>query len=108
MHITYIGLGKMGHNMVERLIEKGHTVTAYDPDESARARAAHAGARVTESISALMEHDRAPRTIWIMVPHQVVDEVLKELSAHLERPDTIIEGGNSPFKKPGARARARQ
>lgn len=104
MEIAYIGLGKMGHNMVKRLLEHGHTVTAYDPDKDARTRTEEAGADITASLKELMEAVAAPRTIWLMVPHQAVDNVLNELAPHIEEGDTIIEGGNSPFRQTIKRA----
>jgi len=108
MHITYIGLGKMGHNMVARLLEKGYTVHAYDPSEEARKEADALGAETRETIAELMQQGVSPRTIWIMVPHQVVDDVLDELAPHLREGDTIIEGGNSPFRETIRRAKTHQ
>ncbi len=105
MHITYIGLGKMGLNMVTRLLEKGHTVTAYDRDNDARAAAEKLGAKVASTIPDLMADSPSPRTVWLMVPHQVVGDVLDELKDHLKEGDTIIEGGNSPFRDSVARAK---
>jgi 6-phosphogluconate dehydrogenase len=99
MHITYIGLGKMGRNMVERLLEKGHTVSAYDPLEDARYVAEKLGVTTFSSISSLLEHSTSPRTVWIMVPHTNVDSVLDELQPLLKKGDAIIEGGNSPYKE---------
>ncbi len=106
MHIAYIGLGKMGRNMVERLLSKGHAVTAYDPSEDARAEASALGAKTVASLAALMSESPSPRTVWLMVPHQVVDNVLADLAPHLTEGDTIIEGGNSPFKETVRRAQA--
>jgi 6-phosphogluconate dehydrogenase len=105
MHILYIGLGKMGFNMVTRMREKGHTVTAYDPSEDTRARAKEAGVGVAESLSQLVLNATSPRTLWLMVPHQAVDEVLETVVPLLSKGDTIIEGGNSPFKKTKIRAK---
>lgn len=99
MEIGYIGLGKMGYNMTERLVEKGHAVIAYDPDTQARGRAKDVGADTVGSIPELVAHIKAPRTVWIMVPHQAVDDVLHELLPLLEKGDTVIEGGNSPYKE---------
>jgi 6-phosphogluconate dehydrogenase len=97
MNIAYIGLGKMGCNMVERLIAKGHTVTAYDPDPTARERAEHVGATTVPTLSALLTAIPTPRTIWCMVPHGTVDTVLNDLEPSLAPSDTIIDGGNSPY-----------
>jgi len=104
MHIAYIGLGKMGRNMVERLVAKGHTVTAYDPDEAARNATEALGATTAPSVATLMEAVPTPRTVWLMVPHGVVEHVLEELQPHLTAGDTVIEGGNSPFKETKRRA----
>jgi 6-phosphogluconate dehydrogenase len=98
MHIGYIGLGKMGLNMVERLLGHTHAVTAYDVSDDARKKAENIGAETSSSLKALIEKLETPRTIWIMVPHTVVGAVLDELEPLLTKGDTIIEGGNSPFK----------
>ena len=105
MHIHYIGLGKMGLNMVERLLEKGHTVTAFDPQSDAREKARKAGAVIAGTIPELLKDDGAPRTVWLMVPHSVVDDILSEVLPLLAEGDTIIEGGNSPHVKTIKRAR---
>lgn len=107
--IGYIGLGKMGSNMVTRMREFGYNVVATDPDEDARAAVEAVGAQTRESardvLAALDGADVDGRTIWIMVPHQVVDDVLDELAEDLEAGDTIIEGGNSPYTKTIERAK---
>ena len=105
MHIAYIGLGKMGRNMVERLLEKGYEVSAYDASPETRESARTLGIFIASSIEELMGHVTTPRTVWLMVPHQVVDEVLEGLSPHLQKGDTIIEGGNSPFTETVRRAK---
>lgn len=98
MDILYVGLGKMGQNMVERLLAKGHSVTAYDPIEEARNGAEKLGATTVVSLKELVVQSTQPRTIWIMVPHTIVETVLEELKPLLAKGDTIIEGGNSPYK----------
>jgi len=95
--IGYIGLGKMGFNMVERLLEKGHAVTAYNRSPEAVERIVAQGAKGAESVGALASALPAPRLIWLMVPHQAVDDVLTELAPHVQAGDTIIDGGNSPY-----------
>ena len=105
MHILYIGLGKMGLNMVERLLEKGHTVTAYDPHEGARGRAEKAGAKTVATRSELIGAGATPRTVWLMVPHQAVGGVLDTILPLLTKDDTVIEGGNSPFQDTKKRAK---
>ena len=98
MHIGYIGLGKMGQNMITRLLERGHIITAYDPDAAARERAAALGTHVTDSVAAVAIALPPPRTIWLMVPHDAVDAVLEELAAQLAQGDTVIDGGNTYYK----------
>ena len=96
--LGYIGLGKMGQNMVERLIASGYGVTAYDPDAVARAAAVALGAAVTETPEAVLVGTPGSRTVWLMVPHQVVDTVLASLMPHLAAGDTVIDGGNSDYR----------
>lgn len=98
MHIGYIGLGKMGLNMVVRLLERGYTITAYDPDVSARERAGAAGAIAVESLGAVVAALSAPRALWLMVPHNIVDTVLQELIPQLANGDCVIDGGNTFYK----------
>ncbi len=99
-HIAYVGLGKMGVNMVERLLDHEWDVTAYDVHEGAREIAEEKGAKVVKSLSNIFDHVAADtqRTVWLMVPHLVVDDVLKELMPHLRPGDTVIDGGNSFYK----------
>ncbi len=100
MQLGYIGLGKMGSGMVKRLSETGrYEIVAYDPSEEARRRAEDTHVSTVESIPALVEKLSAPRTIWLMVPHQAVEKVLDELTPLLSEQDTIIDGGNSPWKE---------
>ncbi len=105
MELGYIGLGKMGYNMVERLLEKGHRVVVYDRDPAAVKALAVNGAKPAASIQELTRSLGWPRTVWIMVPHQAVDAVLKELAPSLSRGDTVIDGGNSPYKDSIRRAK---
>jgi len=105
MQIGYIGLGKMGLAQVERLLEYGHRVVAWNRSEGPRLLAQGAGAEITESIAALVSKLKTPRLIWLMVPHAVVDDVLKELVPHLSKGDTVIDGGNSFYKHSMRRAK---
>ena len=98
MQLGYIGLGKMGANMVERLLEKGHEVVAFDRNADAVKAAREKGARTEGSLKALVTALSSPRLAWIMVPHQAVDAVLRELTPHLTKGDTVVDGGNSPYK----------
>ena len=98
MTLGYIGLGKMGHNMVSRLVRKHHEVFAFDPDEPARERAKDMGAKVFSSAGELVKSLPEPRAVWIMVPHAAVDGVISEILPHLGEGDTVIDGGNSFYK----------
>lgn len=97
MQIGYIGLGKMGGAMVELLLEKGHNVHAFDVDMRARDNVKHLGAQVAGSIEEIIEQLEERRTVWVMVPHQFVDDVIAEALPKLSKGDVIIDGGNSPF-----------
>ncbi len=103
--IGYIGLGKMGENMVERLLDHEWSVVAYDVNEDARKKAAKVGAVVVDSVKDVLSGDGA-RTVWIMVPHPVVDSVLDELTPHLRAGDIILDGGNSFYKDSIRRGKA--
>lgn len=98
-HIGYVGLGKMGANMVSRLRDHGWDITATDPKATVRASAKKQGARVVSNISQLPASLPAPRVVWLMVPHLVVDTVLGELVPHLTAGDIVIDGGNSFYKE---------
>lgn len=99
MKIGYIGLGKMGLQMVERLLEKKHEVVAYNRSPESVKEAEGFGAIPAYELKELVAHLEAPRTLWLMVPHQAVDTVLAELVPLLTSGDTIIDGGNSFFEE---------
>ncbi len=105
MKLGYIGLGKMGYNMVELLLEKGHQVVAYNRSAGPVQKIAREGAKPADSIRSLVAALEPPRLAWIMVPHQAVDAVLKDLVPHLAKGDTVIDGGNSPYKESIRRAK---
>lgn len=104
MKIGYIGLGKMGFNMVERLLEKGHEVVAYNRSEEPVNKIKELGAVGVNSLQDLVENLDDPKVIWIMVPHEAVDSVLAELNLLIKSGDTIIDGGNSNYKNTVIRA----
>jgi 6-phosphogluconate dehydrogenase len=107
MNIAYIGLGKMGRNMALRMQEKGHTVIAFDPNKESTERAMHAGISTVTSLAELFPPSTrtTPKTIWMMVPHSAVDHVLDTLIPLLSPKDTVIDGGNSPYKETVRRAK---
>lgn len=104
--IGYIGLGKMGRNMVERLLDKGWEVVAYDAMPTNVAAVAERGAEGVVSPQAVVERLASPRLVWIMVPHSAVDDVLTQIVPYLQAGDTIVDGGNSNFKETMRRAKA--
>lgn len=99
MKIGYIGLGRMGKNMVLRLLEQGIEVVAWNRSPEPLEEVAKAGAVTTSSIDELISKLEAPRTIWVMVTAgEAVDQVLNELSEKLSPNDLVIDGGNSFYK----------
>jgi 6-phosphogluconate dehydrogenase len=105
MKLGYIGLGKMGYNMVELLLDKKHEVVAYNRSEGPVRKIAQRGAQPAGSFGELVSAVLSPRLIWIMVPYQAVDPVLRELAPLLAKGDTVIDGGNSPYKDSIRRAK---
>ena len=93
-----IGLGRMGANMVRRLIKQGHQCVVYDANPEAVKQLAGEGAAGASSLKDFASKLTAPRNAWIMVPAAITDKVVDELASHLERGDTIIDGGNSYFR----------
>jgi 6-phosphogluconate dehydrogenase len=104
MKLGYIGLGKMGANMVERFLEKGYEVVAYDRNVDAVKVAKNKGAQTADTLTVLVDALPLPRLVWIMVPHQAVNAVLKELAPLLAMGDIVVDGGNSPYKESIRRA----
>jgi 6-phosphogluconate dehydrogenase len=97
MQLGMIGLGRMGANMVRRLLNAGHQCTVYDLNpESVRSLEA-AGADGTHDLAAFAAALTAPRAIWIMLPAAIVDSTIARLRPHLEPGDIIIDGGNTHY-----------
>jgi len=105
MRLGYVGLGKMGFNMVERLLEKGYEVVVFDTNEEAVKDISKKGAGPASSLLSLALALTPPRLIWLMVPYQAVNIVLEGITPFLQKNDTVIDGGNSPFKESMRRAR---
>ncbi len=105
MEVGMIGLGRMGGNMVLRLLKGGHTPVVFDRDPAAVSRHVQAGAKGAGSLAELVKTLRAPRAIWMMVPAgPPVEETIKTLLPHLGPDDILIDGGNSNFKDSMQRA----
>ncbi len=99
MNLAMIGLGRMGGNMVQRLLQRGHEVVAYDPDPAGRKRAADDGATVVDSLAAVVAHLAPPRIVWVMVPAgSPTEDTITQLVALLSPHDIVIDGGNSNFR----------
>ena len=98
MRIGMIGLGRMGANMVRRLLKGGHECVAYDRSREAVQGLAGQGAIGAASIEQLIAALPAPRAVWIMVPAALVDAVIAELRPRLSAGDIIIDGGNSNYQ----------
>lgn len=105
MKLGYIGLGKMGFNMVARLLEKKYKVVVFDKNKNASGSIAGHGAKAADSLKSLAVSLDTPRLVWIMVPYRAVDPVIRELAPLLHTGDTVIDGGNSPYKESMRRAR---
>lgn len=99
MKIGYIGLGKMGANMVKLLLENKHDVVVHDIDAASVRRIAKQGAISSSSIQNLCSQLPKKKIVWVMVPHQFTDGVVKNVAKYLSKGDLIIDGGNSPFKQ---------
>ncbi len=98
MEIGMVGLGRMGAAMSERLMKGGHKVVAYDPATEAVARCEKLGAVGAKSLEEVAQKLSAPRAVWLMVPAgETVTKVINELLPHLDKGDTLIDGGNSNY-----------
>ncbi|MEO5964105.1 MAG: phosphogluconate dehydrogenase (NAD(+)-dependent, decarboxylating) [Candidatus Limnocylindrales bacterium] len=98
MRIGFIGLGRMGANMVRRLLRDGHEIVAYNRTPEKTTEIAGEGAEAAFTIAELVAKLEKPRRVWIMVPAGDATEAqIEELLEHLEAGDTIIDGGNTNF-----------
>ncbi len=97
MQIGMIGLGRMGANMVKRLRKAGHECVVFDKNQENVQELVKEGATGASTIEDFASKLKAPRAAWMMVPAAAVDETLHGLSAHLEKGDIIVDGGNSYY-----------
>lgn len=105
MRIGYVGLGRMGLNMVLRLTEQGIEVVAWNRSPEPRERAAEGGAIAVEEIEDLIGKLDEPRFVWLMLPAgDLVDEFIEKLMPKLASGDLIVDGGNSFYKDSMRRA----
>ncbi|MGD6781966.1 phosphogluconate dehydrogenase (NAD(+)-dependent, decarboxylating) [Sutcliffiella horikoshii] len=99
MKIGLIGLGKMGLNLGQNLIDNKHEVVAFDVNRSSVEEMKKYGAQGTSDLKELVASLEKPRVVWIMVPHAVVDSVIAEMTPLLSAGDIVIEAGNSHYKE---------
>src|ERR1700758_1854653 len=97
MQLGMIGLGRMGANMVRRLIRNGHDCAVFDRSQQAVGELVKDHAVGAESLVDLVKRLEKPRAVWLMVPAAVVDQTLADLLPHLESGDILIDGGNSYY-----------
>ncbi|WP_443045547.1 phosphogluconate dehydrogenase (NAD(+)-dependent, decarboxylating) [Streptomyces sp. NBC_00259] len=104
MQIGMVGLGRMGANLVRRLMADGHRCVVYDLDSEAVRELEKEGAAAASSLHDLVDKLEQPRNVWLMLPAGVVQPTLEQLVALLATDDTVIDGGNSYYRDDMARA----
>jgi 6-phosphogluconate dehydrogenase len=97
MQLGMVGLGRMGANMVRRLMKGGHNCVVFDMSPKSVAELAKDGATASSSIQDFVSKLQPPRAIWLMIPAAVVDSTIAEIAPHLEAGDILIDGGNSYY-----------
>src|SRR5437899_4997012 len=105
MQVGMIGLGRMGGNMVRRLLRGKHECVIYGRRPEVVSEFAEEGAVASSSIDDFVKKLKPPRAIWLMVPAAVVDRTIEDLLPHLQRDDILIDGGNSYYIDDIRRAR---
>ena len=97
MQLGMIGLGRMGANMVKRLLKGGHQCVVYDRSPKAVKELVQENAVGAASLADLVKNMQKPRAVWLMVPAAVTDQTIADLLPHLEAGDILIDGGNSYY-----------
>jgi 6-phosphogluconate dehydrogenase len=106
MQLAMIGLGRMGGNMVERLMRNGHQTVVYDRTPDVVAKYQKMGSTPAKDLADVVGKLKTPRVVWIMVPAGApTEDTIHQLVPHLERGDIIIDGGNSNFHDTMRRAK---
>ncbi len=106
MQLGMIGLGRMGANMVKRLMKAGHQCVVYDSHGSAASDLAKEGATAATSLKDFVGKLQKPRAVWLMIPAGAVDAALEEIIPLLEPDDMVIDGGNSYYRDDLRRAKS--
>jgi 6-phosphogluconate dehydrogenase len=105
MQLGVVGLGRMGANIVRRLMRDGHTCVVFDVNADAIKDLEKEGATGASSVADFVEKLSAPRAVWVMVPSgEVTGKTIEEVASHMEQGDMIIDGGNSYYRDDIARA----
>ncbi|WP_377521440.1 phosphogluconate dehydrogenase (NAD(+)-dependent, decarboxylating) [Priestia megaterium] len=99
MKVGLVGLGKMGINLGQNLLDQRHDVVAFDVNSNAVEQMKGYGALGVSSLQELVQSLETPRVVWLMVPHTVVDSVISEVKPLLAEGDIVIEAGNSHYKE---------
>src|SRR5579863_5296063 len=97
MQIGMIGLGRMGANMVRRLMQGGHQCVVYQRSPETRRALAKEGAIAADSLDDFVKKLNKPRVAWLMVPAAAVEATVNELASKMDALDVIIDGGNSYY-----------
>jgi 6-phosphogluconate dehydrogenase len=97
MQLGMIGLGRMGANMVRRLMKAGHECVVFDMNPGNVAQLGKDGAVGSSSLDEFINKLKPPRAVWLMVPAAVVDQTLEQLASRMQKGDIIIDGGNSYY-----------
>jgi 6-phosphogluconate dehydrogenase len=105
MQLGMVGLGRMGANLVRRLMRDGHRCTVFDIHPDAVKALEGEGATGAATLAEFVQNLEAPRTVWLMLPAAVVDSTLDQLVPLLEPGDTVIDGGNSYYRDDITRAK---
>jgi 6-phosphogluconate dehydrogenase len=106
MQIGMVGLGRMGANMVRRLLKGGHECVVFNRSPKPVEEIARDGAVASSSLRDLVSKLKAPRAVWLMVPAAIVDEMIGEIAPALGPDDALIDGGNSYYVDDIRRAKA--